>query len=148
MKKTSLCLLLVLASIAAFAGPVPHEWRARYKKLEKVFASKNISDLSAMCANDLVWVQVDGTKKNREETFKEFEGMFQAEKVVVHEKLLGVVKRGVLVDVSCEVFAKLVFPGRTDTRLHSFCIDSWKKVGGKWLLVKTVDTKVEVARGK
>lgn len=146
MKRGFTPIILALA-LAGVAAAVPASWRARYDKLERVYAAKDMAGLSALCAKDLVWVQVDGTKKNRAETLAEFAGMFQSDKVRVHEKLLSVKKNGNTVDVSCEVFAVFSVKGKPDARMHSFCVDSWQKMGGKWQIVKTVDTKVEMTGG-
>jgi hypothetical protein len=139
--------LLALAAIA-LSSHIPSGWRARYDNLEKVFAAKDMPALERLCAKELVWIQVDGTKKNRAETLAEFAEMFKAEKVVVREKLLKVKARGGLVDVSCEVFGRFSVAGKSDARMHSFCVDSWKKYGSQWKLVKTVDSKLEMTGGE
>lgn len=147
MKKPTICLLFVLCFANAFGGPVPAAWKARYKQLVHTMETKNFKAFQAMCSDDLVWVQVDGTKKNRKETMAEMEGMFQADKFKGHEKLLKVVSHRDTVDVHCEVFFKMDVKGKSQMQYHSFCVDTWKKIGGKWLIVKTADQKVEVVGG-
>lgn len=147
MKRPQLAVLIALAASMASAAPVPREWRSRYDGLERVFSTKDIAAIDALLAKNLVWVQWDGTRKNRAETLREFEAMFKSDKVVVREKLLGVTKRGNVVDVSCEVFAIMSSSGRPDARMHSWCVDTWQKQAGRWRLVKTVDSKVELTGG-
>ncbi len=148
MKKFALVAVMSVGLVwSAVAGPVPKAWRARYDQIERLFAKKDMKGLDELCAPELTWVQVDGTTKNRKETFQEFAGMFTAQSIRVKEKLLGVKTSNGKAEVKCEVFFVIRIAGKSDLRVHSFCTDSWKQVSGKWLMTKTVDTKVEASGG-
>ncbi|MBS1724738.1 MAG: nuclear transport factor 2 family protein [Armatimonadetes bacterium] len=146
MKRLVVPIFLFAAMCNATAS-VPAAWRARYDRLERVFSSKDMPALDALCGKDLVWIQIDGTQKNRQETLNEFAEMFKSDRVKVHEKLRTVKRRGQLVDVFCEVFMVWSVPGKSDGRMHSYCTDTWSKIDGKWQLVKTVDTMLEMTGG-
>ncbi|MBS1718237.1 MAG: nuclear transport factor 2 family protein [Armatimonadetes bacterium] len=146
--KRSLCLLLLASAALASAGHVPQEWKDRYAYEKKVIVGKDLEAFKAMYAEDYVWTQPDGKKKNKKETFEEVGPMFQADKIEMHETLKSVTKRGDIVDVSFDATLKLTFKGKPTMAYHEIGIDSWKKVKGKWLIVGTVDKVSEEIKAK
>ena len=144
----TICLSFVLLVFSSAASAqTPPSWRARYDRLEHAFSTKDIKALGKFCAPEMVWVTVDGQKKDRKATLAEFEGMFQADRVKVKEKILSVRRKGDTVELECEVFAKISVKGKPDTRMHSFCTDTWRRSGGQWRMVRTQDKTIEVTGG-
>lgn len=137
MKKT-LTLIVVATAAIASASHVPAEWKARYAATLKLMTSKNVSGFKAMFSDDFVDVSPEGKTMSRDEWFKQVDDIFKADGLGATIDVNNVVVRGNAVDVSY-VFDVSLHMKKHLTKVHEVGIDTWKKIGGKWLMVKTVD---------
>ena len=66
-------------------------------------------------------------------------GYAKVKKVTMHQGMA---------DVSFIFDLKLSHKGKKPTVVHEVGVDTWKKIGGKWMFVKTVDSSLKVTGGK
>ena len=137
--KTLTCLALILLFCFANADRVPAEWKARYAAEKKLVVARDLAGYKALVSDDYVYVLADGKKLNKKQTFVEIEQMFKAKKITMDETLTSVVKHGNIYDVSFDAKLTMEFAGSGTMHYHEIGIDSWKKIHGKWLIVRTVD---------
>lgn len=137
----SLVLVLTLSSFA-LAGKVPSAWKARYKAEVKLIIARDFKAYSALVADDYVWVKPDGTKVDRKTAMAEYEPLFGAKKVTGDSVPQKVVVHGDLVDVTFKAKFTFEFDGQPTLKFYEVGVDTWKKIKGKWQIVKTVDKVV------
>lgn len=130
---------LALASGLASAGNLTSEWKARYATYTKTITSRNFPAWKRYIAKDFVWIQPDGKQKARAEAIAEFGGIFKMKQVTGDEKVLGVKKSGDTVAVQLFVDFTMVDENGKKSVYQSKCVDYWRKIGGRWQMVKSVD---------
>lgn len=146
MKKTT-SLILLLSAAFAVAGPVPGEWIGRYHALMKDMTTLNKKAFESYFAPGFVWVDPTGKTGGRAEAMKEFDGMFGVDRIVGTVELSRVDKRGDKVDVHFDMHATEYY-GKKSTTIHEVGVDTWKKIHGKWMTIKTVDSVMTETHGK
>ncbi len=115
------------------------QWKSRYEEISRVVRAKNLPKFESYIAAEYIWVLADGETKKRAEALLEFTPLFEMKKIVGGEKIVGVTKRGDVIEVTFE--SNWTFTGKDNKiiRSHEIGIDSWKKFEGKWLIVRTQD---------
>lgn len=148
MKKI-VVLGLIFAAALANAGPVPQEWKTRYASLLKVMERKDLATFKSMFSHDFVVIDAKGKKTPREAFFKEVDGMFAAaDKAHGTMKLKGASTKGDVTGVDFDFTLKLQNKGGGTTTAHEVGVDYWKKIGGKWVMIRTVESVFTVAMTK
>lgn len=138
--KRFLLLSFVLAATLSQAGSVPKEWKYRYKSITKIISSKQLDVFKKLFAPEFTLVNVDGSTAKRAEFYTMVESIFQSKSATASETLKSVTKKGNVYDVSFEMTIKLIDKAGKKSTFREVGTDSWKKIGGKWLMIKTVDT--------
>ncbi len=146
MKKFLLLSVLLLPILAPSAQP-SKEWITRYARLTKTITTRNLPAFKAFVAEEFVWVMADGKSLNRDEALKEFSPIFKATKITGQEKVLKVTPQGDLVDVSFVTDLLVTYKGQKPVPFHEEGVDTWKKIKGKWMLVKSM-TNPEKKEGR
>ena len=140
----SAAIVLSAASIG-FAGPVPKAIRAQYATLLKAIKAKDTATFKAAFSSDFVNVGPDKKSQNRDEFFKGIDELFNgSSKIDANLKLKSATKRGNDVDVSVDFKLGIHYKPKGMKRAHEVCVDTWRKVDGKWVMVKTVDSLFDV----
>jgi ketosteroid isomerase-like protein len=147
MKKT-LALLFVFAAVFANSASLTSEWKARYDSVLKLMTSRNATAFKALFAPDFVWVDPKGKTETREQAMKELDEMFSATKITGRMKLGKVTARGDLVDVVFDLHVVQTMKGMGKMSVHEKGVDTWKKIDGKWMFVKTVDSVMTATPAK
>ena len=149
MKRKLLFVGIVLFSTSlSFADTVPKGIQTRYGTLQKTITALNFKAFSDFFAPEFVSVDPSGKSVKRDEFLSQIKPLFDgAKKAAPLEKLLSSTTRNGVVDVKFDFVLKLT--GKKEiTTVHEVGTDSWKLVGHKWLLVKTVDTVFDVKTTK
>ncbi len=146
--KKTIGLVLFATAASLQAAPIPAEWTARYDAIGKALKSGDFAGFKKMVAKEYSWVQPGGKILAREAAMAEFVPLFKAKKIVGKESVKGVKKRGDLVDVSYDSRFTVTFAGKKPQGFHEVGVDTWKKFGKTWQIVKTVDTVSEEVPAK
>ena len=149
MIRKTLWIPIALLAVVASAAEVPKEWKTRYNSLLKTMRSKDLNSFEKSFADGFVCVDDKGKETSRDEFVKMVEGMFaDAGKVTASVKLGDVKATGDTADVTFDfhLHIKHVKGGSTD--IHEVGTDSWKKDGGTWMVVKTVDKSMTMKEAK
>ncbi|MEI7985482.1 MAG: nuclear transport factor 2 family protein [Armatimonadota bacterium] len=140
--------LMIIASSLSFAEGVPKVIQTRYVALQKAMSALNTKAFADFFAPDFIVVDPSGKPTKRDDFLGQVVPMIKnsmkAEPVMKH---LGSTTRSGIVDVKFDFILKLTGKNGTTT-IHEVGVDSWKLVGRKWLMVKTVQTKFDVKAGK
>lgn len=122
------------------AGQVPQAIKNRYRELERAMNRVDFKAFQTFFAPEFVSVSPEGKTTKREDFFKEIKPLFDgATRAEAKEKLISATTSGGLVKVKFDFQLDLI--GKTETtRVHEAGVDVWKKIKGKWLFVKTVDS--------
>ncbi len=139
-------LVIVFAFTSAFvhADKLAVEWQTRYDGLSGTLRAKNFAKFESFIADSYTWVQPGGQTKNRKESLAEFKPMFEMKRITGGEKVVAVVKKGEQVDVTYD--ARWVLTGKDNkiSHFHEVGVDSWKRFGGKWKVIRSVDKVSEM----
>jgi hypothetical protein len=104
----------------------------------------DFAKFSSFFAPEFVNVDPDGKETKREEFLAGVKPLFDGATSAKHrERLLSATKKDDEVAVMFDLTLDLKGP-KGVTHVHEVGTDYWKKIGGKWLFVRTVDTKFEV----
>lgn len=145
----TLILSVVLAtSVAAASASVPKMWKQQYKSVMKTIEAKDMAGFKGFFDPSFVNIDDKGKKSTREEFFEVVSSLFEgAASITAKEKLKDVKANGELVDVSFDLIVVIKKQSGT-TKFHEVGVDTWKKVGGRWVMVKTVDSSFTLATTK
>jgi hypothetical protein len=136
--------LSLFATSMCFANSVPKGIHARYEVLKKAINILDFKAFSEFFSEDFAMVDPKGASTNRADFLAGIKPMFESNtKAMASEKLISATTHEGIVDVKFDFHLKLMGKGGTTT-IHEVGVDSWKMVGKKWLLVKTVDTKFDI----
>lgn len=145
MKRVLSVATFLIVAGAAIAGPVPKAIRAQYAGMVKAMRAKDSAAFKSFFAEEFVSIGPDKKSLKREEFYKLLDKMFdKASKVEANLKLISSKKRGEEVDVKVELRGTIYRTPIGTTKYHEICVDTWRKVNGKWLTVKTVDSVFDV----
>jgi len=141
--KIALILISLVACTCAFADKVPDLIRGRYRDEKRFVEARNFAAFQTLVADSYVWVQPDGKTKNRKDAMAEFAPMFKAKSIKMSIKIKRIAKHDETYDANYENNVTMVVEGQGKVHFHEIGTDTWKKIGRKWLIVKTVDTLSE-----
>ncbi len=146
MLKAAVCAAISCVPVAAaLAAELPKELAPRYAGLLKAIKTVDTKSFDSYFAPDFVNVDPSGKSVKRDEFLKGVHGMFQGVKSCdAKETTKKVTKQGDTMAVDFDFTFQMKGKPGGDLMAHEVGTDYWKKVGGKWLLVKTVDTKFDV----
>jgi hypothetical protein len=147
MTKATIFLLGVM-STSAFAGPVPSEWTNRYKAEVKLITARDFVGWQKLIAKEFVWVQPDGKKVNRKDAIAEYKGLFDALKIEGDSVPKRVVQRGQKFDVTYAADFLITFAGQGRKRYTESGVDTWKRIAGKWQIIKNITKKMSMTEAK
>ncbi|MDR3688924.1 MAG: nuclear transport factor 2 family protein [Fimbriimonas sp.] len=127
-----------IAALASSKGPIA-EWQKRYDKVSKMVIAGDFKSFQDLMAENYVWVLPDGKQKNRKESIAEFAPLFKMKEVSGGETVKKVTGNGEAVEVT--FYAKWTMVGKDGKAIHDQerGIDSWRKIGGQWKVIRTVD---------
>jgi hypothetical protein len=146
--------VIVLSAVALFvvanAGPaVPKEWKQRYNSLMGTINKKDVASFKKSFDESFVTIDDKGKQSSRDEFFQMVDGlMANAKSVKTKEKLLSVKTQGDTVDVSFDFSMTVKHTPSGSTKVHEVGVDTWKKVGGVWKIIKTVDKTMTTTESK
>lgn len=147
IKFTGLIALVAFSGVAS-ADAVPKEVAARYEGVKAALTKLEFKAFSSFFAKDFVSVDPAGKSSTRAEFLAMVKPMFDsATKGEPKEILKGAKIHDGVVSVSFDLTLKLIGKGGVQT-IHEVGVDSWKKINGKYYMVKTVDSKFDVTTGK
>lgn len=136
--------VLAFTATAALADTMPAGVKAGYDGLNRSIAKMDSKAFEGYFAAGFVNVDPKGASTPREDFLKSIRPLFTANKSgTMTEKFTGVKVKGDQADVNFDMHLTLRGKGGTTT-IHEVGVDSWKKTGGKWLLIKTVDTVLDM----
>lgn len=146
MNISRLALIAASSAIltAAHAGDsVTGELKANYTAMTNAFLHKDIKPIDAFLAPDFHVQDTSGKTIERAKILTDYQNQMRVLKDVSWgRKILNVTKTGsiYLTTVEGAVDGVFVAKGQKSHKLHLVATakDSWSKVGGKWLLHKTV----------
>ena len=131
--------LSLFALVGLAIADVPKEWSARYAGITKTIRAKNIDSFQRNFAPDFVSVDPKGKVTPRGEFLRNVTGSFKGvDRVETNLKLHQVHKSGDMVHVDFDLHIKLHQKGGV-ARVHEAGTDTWRRTGGQWKMVKTVD---------
>ena len=130
--------LVLLASICV-ASPVPKDIRSEYKKIEQGFVHADLAKLKSFFDTSFVNIDEKGQKTDYKAFMSQLNDMFKGAKSgTAHEELKSAKVRGDEVDVEFDFKFTIKTAKHVGTG-HEVGTDTWKKIKGRWLFVKTVD---------
>jgi ketosteroid isomerase-like protein len=144
--RTILALGFLAATVSlARAADLPKELAPRYDGLIKSIQNCDMKAFDAFYSKDYVTIDPAGKKADRAQYMKDVAGLFKGAKSVKTKFTpTKVAKQGDAYAVDFDfTFAVQGKPGGNQAG-HEVGTDYWKKVGGKWMEVKTVDKLFEV----
>ncbi len=146
MRSAALASVVLLFTVGACHAQMK-EWQARYDKLSRTFATRDFPAFQSMIAKNYVWVDPNGKRLNRAQAMESFKTIFAARSITGGEKVTSVKKVGNKVEIGYDAHWVVVFEGKKPQRIHEMGIDTWQKIGGRWLCVKTVDRAFDESEG-
>lgn len=149
MNKLASVLILFVVASSAFAAELPKELQPRYDGLLKSTRALNSKAFHGFFADNFVNVDAAGKETKRGAFFQMVDGMFaSAKSATTAFKCSKSTKTGDTIAVSFDFKLTLQQKAGGSAVAHEVGVDTWKKVGGKWLIVKTVDTAFDVTEKK
>ena len=140
MKRFFLAVGCLLTAAISFGAEVPFGIQQQYKLIEKCIVTPNVKVFKSLFDPSFVNIDEKGQKTAYPAFMKQIDQLFAgAVSGTAKEKFLGAKVHGELVEVSFDQHFSLKTAKSTMTG-HEVGIDTWKKFGGEWRLVKTVDT--------
>lgn len=134
----------MLAACSAFAAPVPKAIRNRYRELKSALNQVNFAKFKSFFAPEFVSVDPTGKESNLEAFLAGVKPLFDGAKTgKAKEHLFSATKKDGTIGIKFTLDLDLVGDQGT-THVHEEGTDYWKKVSGRWLFVRTVDTKFDV----
>ena len=128
----------------AIAGPVPKDIKSRYESVKKAISALDFKAFSNFFAPEFVTIDPKGKSSTKAEFLAEVKPFFTTSKSAnAKEKLISSTTKNGIVNVKFDMVLSLKGKDGT-TVIHEVGTDSWKMVSGKWLMVKTVDTKFDI----
>lgn len=148
--KTGISLLFVfLVSLAGASGPSAKEWNSRYQSIMKLMRNKDAKAFTALFADDFYLIDKDGKRTPRAQFVSGVGAMLSsAGQITANIVVNKVAANGSMVDVSFDFRLKVWHKKGGSTSIHEVGVDTWKKVGSKWLFAKTVDKSFEEKENK
>ena len=145
-------LLMGCLCHTAIADPVPAAIQDRYKTQATATEKLDLKAWDAYYAPEYVYVDTAGKSSNRTEYLADVHAkMKSAKSAKLRYHLASAKTHDGIADVAFDLTGKFTMPTGTAT-LHEVGTDSWKKIGTVWMLVKTVDTVMDIklpkAKGK
>ncbi len=141
-------LSLFAISPLVHADSVPKEIKARYAELDKVMRKLDFKGFQSFFSKDFVNVDPAGKSVSYNEFMDMVKPMFTGStKGEPSEKLKSAKVHDGQIDVSFDFIFKLTGKSGAQT-IHEVGVDCWKKVNGKYVMIKTVDTKFDVIAPK
>ncbi len=125
------------------ADPLLAEWTLRYETYQKSITGVDLDAWEAYLSEDCVWVKPDGAVVDRANTLREFAPLFKAKSITGGEKVHNVNKNGDLYEVTYTEAWTVKFSKDNVVKIKNAGTDVWKKNGGKWQIVKTIDQPTE-----
>lgn len=148
MLKTTILSLCLAVSVVCQAAGVPKEWKQRYKSVASAVESKDMTAFKALFDESFVTIDDKGKETGYAEFLKMVENLLAgATKVKAQEKLSAVKVKGDTAEAAFELTVTIKKSTGT-TVVHEVGNDYWKKIGGKWVMVKTVDKVLTVKESK
>jgi hypothetical protein len=145
MKRLSLVTALLALSVPSFAVEPPKEIADRYKALMKAIEKVDVKAFSQFYDKSYVYVAPSGKESKRDAYLREYGGMLKSMKSgTTNLKITDVNAMRDTVTVTYDFHGALHDAKGGGTAFHEVGVDTWKKIGGKWMEVKTVDTLMEV----
>ena len=143
LRVTAFVATLAVAT-CSFAADVPKGIRAAYKRVSQTIVKCDFTAFKTLFAEDFKSTDPSGKTISREEFFKAVEPLFSSNTSgTLNEKFISCKEHDGQVDV--EFDAHVVMKGKQGkTHIREVGVDSWKKIGGKWLMVATVDKTFDV----
>ncbi len=135
-----LIYLVALALCAVASGDqVPNSWKKRYEAECKAITTRNLKAYKAYLAKDFVWFTADGQKKTYKQTVAELEDVFKAKSITGYSKPTKVVEHKDFVEVTYQQEFKFDLGNGVKFDYYGEGVDTWKKVGTRWQIIKTVE---------
>ncbi|MBL8069405.1 MAG: nuclear transport factor 2 family protein [Armatimonadetes bacterium] len=140
MLKFAVMAAILLTTSSTMAAEVPTGIASRYAELSKVFQKWDSKAFASFFAKDFILIDTESKKVNRKEFLQMVDGLMEGvTKIEDHEEFNGVTKlKGGVVAVKCDLKLMIAKPDG-NLSVHEICTDYWKKVSGKWVMVKTID---------
>ena len=142
------CIAALTASIgsAAHARPIPPALQARYDTLIAALKKLDFTTFESIYAPDYVSVDPKGKAVKRAEALAGVREIMKDATSATFDIKFKEVKtlRSGVIEVAFDFKAKIQVPGGSKN-IHEVGVDSWKKIGGKWMEVKTVDKVMEMS---
>lgn len=150
MLKRNLIVALLFAVCFAHAHTIPQEWQVRYKQLTQAIETLDAKAFKSMFAKDFTYVDEKGMSHKREEFFKEADKLFASgNKVKAKLQLKTYRMHDGIVDVAYDLqTTHFDAKNKAEMMVHEVGVDTWKKVGGKWLFAKSVDSMFKITTPK
>ncbi len=129
----------------ALADGVAKELKATYDAVVKTYASVDAKAYSSYLAKDYVYVDPTGKVTKREAYIKEVNELFgSAKSAKLDAKFVKYTVKGDTIVQDFDVHMTLKLKASGVTTMHEVGADTWKKINGKWLEIKTVDKTFDV----
>ena len=145
MKARSLAALFIFVAAALASAQSDHSkafWVKKYNGIAKMFATKDMKAFVATLDPKFVYIDDKGQTHSRDEFIKiEVEPIKQATSVGGTVKVTNIDVKGdaVAVDYDWRYTVVIKGPkGKVTDKGQEIGTDTWHKVGGKWLTIKTV----------
>ena len=146
MKRSLIAISGFTVAATSYGADVPSEIRIQYKKIEQCIVKPDVRTFKTFFAASFVNVDDQGTVTAYPAFMKQVDGLFAgAISGTAKEKL----RTAKVYPDRVEVDFDLTFSLETKKSVlsgHEVGIDTWKKIGGLWRLVKTVDRVFTVSR--
>lgn len=123
------------------ADPLLAAWTVRYEEANHVIRSRNVERFAAYFAPEFVAVQPDGKTVTREDLMNQLKDLFKAKKFIGGEQVVSVKKDGDTYAVEYKESWKIVFEAQKPIAFSTEGLDYWKKLNGRWQIVKEVVTR-------
>jgi len=145
MKVRSLAISVLVISAAISLAQADHSkafWVKKYNGIANMFATKNMKAFIATLDPKFVYVDDKGKTHSRDEFIKmEADPISHATAVSGTVAVTGIQAKGDTVAVSYDWRYKVTVKGPQGTAIDTgreVGTDTWQKVGGNWLTIKTV----------
>lgn len=137
--RSALLLGIFVIASNSFGAAVPGPIKAAYNRVDQVVRKLDFKRFKAMFADNFTTTDPAGKTLGRDEFLGMVEPLFKGNKSATSiHKFSGAKIHDGAVDVSFDMHVTLTGKGGK-TAVHEIGVDTWKKVNGKWLMVKTVD---------
>ena len=126
-------------------GPIPEDWRARYRSIAEMYRTRDLSSIKAIMSDDYVWLPAEGKAMNYRQSLDSMSDMFSSRRIAGDEKVRTFAQADGVVQIGFEIRFTITRQDGKTFRYREVGTDFWRNTDGKWKIFRTQDKLVQMS---